>query len=98
MKSLKPFVFVLAGILITIALFSFKNEAPKKEYLIVRYYTGWVIIKPDLTEVKIEKGDYDKTLVKTINDLSNEGWLLVNVTSGASAGQSPYLYFERVKQ
>ncbi|MBX9853709.1 MAG: hypothetical protein K2X86_18345 [Cytophagaceae bacterium] len=41
MKSLKPFLLVLAGVLITIAVFSFKSEEPVKEYAMMRVYEGY---------------------------------------------------------
>ncbi len=100
MKSLKPFVLVLAGMLITAALFSFKNGEPKKEYLTLHsnnVMSPWVITKPDLTEIKIEKGDYYVTQLKAINDLTNEGWQLV-ATSNGYVESNLLLYFERVKQ
>ena len=98
MKSLKPVVLVLAGMLITIALFSFKNDSPKKEYMTAYFNGGWFIIKPDLTEVKIDKAEsISKTQVKIINDLSKDGWELVG-TTGATVMGNINLYFERVKQ
>jgi hypothetical protein len=94
MESLKPFILVLAGMLISIALFSFKNETPKKEYLTAHLWTSWTITKPDLTEVKI-KNDPDAE-IKILNDLSKEGWELKAVGAATQTGR--VLYFERIKQ
>ncbi|MBX9853109.1 MAG: hypothetical protein K2X86_15305 [Cytophagaceae bacterium] len=76
MKSLKPFLLVLAGVLITVAVFSFKSEEPKKEYLTLHYDAGWIITNPDLTQTKEDKGNFATVRVKVINDLAKKGWEL----------------------
>ncbi len=94
MKSLKPFVFVLAGMLITVALFSFKNEEPKKEYALMYWGGGYTVNFPDGTEKKIscKIGDYLPFKNKIINDLAKEGWIPFMSSDATS------VHFYRIKQ
>ncbi len=78
--------------LITIALFSFKNEAPKKEYMTLRLETqplAWIITKPDLTETKLNYKT--ENYVNIINGIASEGWELKSANGSVTV-------FERVKQ
>lgn len=99
MKSLKPLFLVLAGVLITVALFSFKNEEPKKEYSKLMYSTdlkNYIIIYDDFKEeiipIKQTKGiDYHKEQISIINGMAKQGWIYKENVSGS-------FYFERTKQ
>lgn len=93
MKTLKPFLFVVAGMAIAF-LIAFKTAEPKKEYLFLRQNGWeWEINFPDGTqESKVYKlSNYGYTLNRTINDLTNEGWEMEKT--------SPYgIHFSRTKQ
>jgi hypothetical protein len=114
MKSLKPLLFVVAGMAIAF-LFAFKSEEPKKEYCLIRVSAAYksevlIIYNGDSKEYPIGKtGEaLTKESVKIINEQLATGWRLIStdvILEGSSGNSSyshkynTYLYhLERTKQ
>jgi hypothetical protein len=113
MKTLKPIMFVAAGMAIAL-LFAFKNEEPKKEYSMMRVWGGnkveiLITYSGDSKEYRLDKKaeELDKEAVKIINDLLAAGWKLISTdivpdAHGANTAMMgshlKYYHFERNKQ
>lgn len=104
MKSIKPFLSVLAGMAIAFS-FSFKSEEPKKEYLkLIPAPSGsaYIIIYDNAKTEKIESEklvdqayiNYQSNQVKIANKLAKEGWVL---SAAKRETSMECLYFERTK-
>jgi len=102
MKSLKPFLLVLAGVLITVALFSFKTEGKEVEYAKFisapfdrnfKLYYGdgeTSVFQLNVTQKEWAEVAY-KEEIKVLNKLAKEGWRYVGEINGV-------IYLERIKQ
>jgi hypothetical protein len=92
MKSLKPLFLVLAGMLITVALFSFKSDEPKKEYATMLFgIRNTLSYGIDRTEELQFGKDRQAAITEQFNKMAKEGWT-IKCTEGAMT------IFERTKQ
>lgn len=98
MKSLKPLLLVLAGVLITVALFSFKNQESSGEYCKIVFRKEMrdgidIVFKDRIERVPIEKGvNLEQTFMKKINEMKSEGWKITTSNSYAVSGTLNYAY------
>jgi len=109
MKLLNPFLLVLVGVLITVTLFSFKNEEPKKEYCRVSYEPGSRVPIELAYENRIDQIQLSKEMkprceaMKQIEKMTSEGWKIISSSTCAIGGPSyvyekDIIYLERTKQ
>jgi hypothetical protein len=82
MKSTKSILLLVAGVMLTVALFSFKNsEGSKKEYIHFVIAAKASINYPDGTEEEFPiRGNFYKQGNKIINDLAEKGWEVIELT------------------
>jgi hypothetical protein len=80
MKQLKPFMFLATGFALAF-LFSFKNDAPVKEYASISLVPTMIKVnygKEVVKEFKTKSDNQDNDMVTIINDMAKDGWVVID--------------------